>query len=374
MKNKKGFTLIELLAVIVILAIIALIAVPIVLNMINQARKSAARSAALGYVDAIEYNNGFAESEIDGYTKITGQKSISEIDVKMKGKKPDSGTVTINENGKVTSATLCINGYTVTYDGDAHVGNKCSGDGGSNVPRPNSFATDSWATIAANTSSNKYHVGDLKNVSIDMDDDGTPEVYRLRIANTSTPSVCGTSGYSQTACGFVVEFYDVLEWHAMNTTNSNAGGWEAMPTRTYINTTIYNKLPSDLKSVIIVTNPIVSGQGYANGQSGAGTSPNTSDKLYLLSAREVGFDMQYDYKKDEITDTRTLDYYSANNNDSSRIKSLLTTQNSDWLLRTANGNHNQTFFTVDPEGSIFGLYSVTSPRGIAPAFRIGNTQ
>ena len=53
MKNKKGFTLIELLAVIVILAIIALIAVPIVLNMINSARKSAARSAALGYVDAI---------------------------------------------------------------------------------------------------------------------------------------------------------------------------------------------------------------------------------------------------------------------------------------------------------------------------------
>ena len=45
--NKKGFTLIELLAVIVILAIIALIAVPIVLNMISQARRSAARSAVI---------------------------------------------------------------------------------------------------------------------------------------------------------------------------------------------------------------------------------------------------------------------------------------------------------------------------------------
>ena len=38
MKNK-GFTLIELLAVIVILAIIALIAVPIILNIIDDARK-----------------------------------------------------------------------------------------------------------------------------------------------------------------------------------------------------------------------------------------------------------------------------------------------------------------------------------------------
>ena len=36
---KKGFTLIELLAVIVILAVIALIATPIVINIINNAKK-----------------------------------------------------------------------------------------------------------------------------------------------------------------------------------------------------------------------------------------------------------------------------------------------------------------------------------------------
>ena len=39
MKKKKEFTLIELLTVVVILAIIALIATPIVLNLINAARK-----------------------------------------------------------------------------------------------------------------------------------------------------------------------------------------------------------------------------------------------------------------------------------------------------------------------------------------------
>ena len=45
---KKGFTLIELLAVIVILAIIALIATPIILGIINYARKeSNERSAEL---------------------------------------------------------------------------------------------------------------------------------------------------------------------------------------------------------------------------------------------------------------------------------------------------------------------------------------
>ena len=50
---KKGFTLIELLAVIVILAIISLIAIPIVLNIIEDARKSSIADSAYGYIDGI---------------------------------------------------------------------------------------------------------------------------------------------------------------------------------------------------------------------------------------------------------------------------------------------------------------------------------
>lgn len=53
-KNTKGFTLIELLAVIVVLAIIALIATPIVLNLINDARRGAAEQTANAYVKAFE--------------------------------------------------------------------------------------------------------------------------------------------------------------------------------------------------------------------------------------------------------------------------------------------------------------------------------
>mgnify|MGYP003290249283 CR=1 FL=1 len=51
---KKGFTLIELLAVIVILAIIAIIAVPIVLNIINDSKKSSLLISAESYLDASE--------------------------------------------------------------------------------------------------------------------------------------------------------------------------------------------------------------------------------------------------------------------------------------------------------------------------------
>ena len=47
MRNTKGFTLIELLAVIVILAIIALIATPMILGVIDSAKKGAAQSSAM---------------------------------------------------------------------------------------------------------------------------------------------------------------------------------------------------------------------------------------------------------------------------------------------------------------------------------------
>ena len=114
--KRKGFTLIELLAVIVILAIIMVIAVPQILNAIENSRKSAAVSSAQLYIRAIEYNNKFADMKPTEYTKITSG-DVSGINVSIKGEGPTSGSVTINENGKVSSASLCIQGYTVNYNG-----------------------------------------------------------------------------------------------------------------------------------------------------------------------------------------------------------------------------------------------------------------
>ena len=54
MKNK-GFTLIELLAVIVILAIIALIATPIILGIIDDARKSSSERGAELVISSVEW-------------------------------------------------------------------------------------------------------------------------------------------------------------------------------------------------------------------------------------------------------------------------------------------------------------------------------
>jgi prepilin-type N-terminal cleavage/methylation domain-containing protein len=126
--KKKGFTLIELLAVIVILAIIALIATPIILNMINNARKSAAVDSAYGYIEALETNNALAAMTPEKYTVIEDGENINidDINVTIKGSYPDSGKLTITK-GKVEKAELCINGYTVEYeDNKAEATKKCN--------------------------------------------------------------------------------------------------------------------------------------------------------------------------------------------------------------------------------------------------------
>lgn len=75
------------------------------------------------------------------------------------------------------------------------------------IPAPVSFATDSWATIKKAVQDNNtslYNVGDTKEVNINGTD------YTVRIANKTTGEHCGDedTAYSQTACGFVVEFID----------------------------------------------------------------------------------------------------------------------------------------------------------------------
>ena len=101
----------------------------------------------------------------------------------------------------------------------------------------------------------------------------------MRIANITTPSECNNAGFSQTACGFVVEFVDILEERGMNDTATNVGGWKDSKIRTYANGDFLQKLPSDLQNVIISTDVI----------SGGSETPNitSNDKIYLLSAHEV---------------------------------------------------------------------------------------
>lgn len=126
---KKGFTLIELLAVIVILALIALIAIPLILGVIEDSRKSAAIDSSYGFVEAIEYSNSMTSLNSTDYPVInSGDVSVINNLIKLKGTKPTSGSVVVT-NSKVTSASLCIDSYQITYDGTkSTIEGKCGGN------------------------------------------------------------------------------------------------------------------------------------------------------------------------------------------------------------------------------------------------------
>ena len=132
--KRKGFTLIELLAVIVILAIIALIATPMILGVIDSAKRSSAKTSMQYYVEAVEKSlvvsqlnaNTYNVSAGDIYTvngktltKSTGSANSSEtITIDYKGDVP-TGTITFGNNGLVSKAELTFSGIInklVTYD------------------------------------------------------------------------------------------------------------------------------------------------------------------------------------------------------------------------------------------------------------------
>lgn len=119
-KNTKGFTLVELLAVIVILAIIALIATPIILGVIDDARKGAAKSAALGYIDAVEKQIAIDDLKSTKVVTLpTEGGAFTNADIAVKGSKPSAVALKYS-GGKIADGTVTITGYTVTIDANGN--------------------------------------------------------------------------------------------------------------------------------------------------------------------------------------------------------------------------------------------------------------
>ena len=124
--KKKGFTLIELLAVIIILAIIALIATPIILNVIDDARKSAGKSEASMILSGI--NNYCATSamknQLDGSVDIcTDDDGVTIDDVSQMVSLGNAKVLEVEyENGKVTKLKVKSNTHTFTLCSDGNFG------------------------------------------------------------------------------------------------------------------------------------------------------------------------------------------------------------------------------------------------------------
>ena len=285
---------------------------------------------------------------------------------------------------KVTSSTNMFRGCTNLVGG---AGTKYNSsyvdktyariDGGTSNPgyftdvasKPSQFSLDDWGTIVRNVKSgntNMYKIGDTKEVNLGS----TYGTHTLRVANTSTPSECSTSGFSQTACGFVLEFADIITTHTMNDTNTNVGGWSSTSMRTFVNNDIYNAIPSEVKNAIIDTT-VVSGHGSTSGE----TNFTSTDKLYLLSTAEVWAQGSSNtINNDTARDlTRQLDYYknlgTSTSNYSGAIKKSGTSADN-WWLRAAHSYYTNDFLDVTIDGD-WNYIHATRTYGVAPAFRLG---
>ena len=273
--NKNGFTLIELLAVISILAILVVIAMPNVLQIYNDSKKNTfviesqeiLKQAISNFISdsigdlsstIIYTTEAFYIDEEGKY--IYTNEDPGEVEYYKERllnlEENKSYTLFLDSNGNIIKAKIWDNNF---YYSDENLDGidysmvdvnrikegPCSNDSNNIVSvEQKTFAEDSWETIANAVKAGKataYEVGDKKEITIDGY--GT---LTVRVANNTTPNECTAEGFSQTACGFVVEFEDVITTYNMNT---NVGGWKDSEMRSWLNTTLYNALPKELKKL-----------------------------------------------------------------------------------------------------------------------------
>ena len=285
------------------------------------------------------------------YTSIKNE--LENNSTKVLAKESLNGTLTVSLDK--TSTEEVNEEYTCSLEFNAVERN----DLGKEIPDSVSFSTDSWDSIqrAVKTGkTSKYNVGDTK--EINLTNFGK---HKIRIANMSE---CTNGETSETACGFVIEFADIITKQQFNSTNTNVGGWRDSELRVYINETLYNVLPSELQNVISTTK-VISGHGSTSGE----TNFETQDKLYLLNAQEVWEENDFDTS---VGTSKQLDYYKNQGVTTTNYEGAIKKYNriaSIWWLRSTYSGSNFDFLYAGDNGK--WLDNLTKKcYGISPAFRI----
>ena len=360
MKNK-GFTLVELLAVIAILALLVIIALPNVLKMFNQAKKDTFLTEAKTVYKEISkkyISETMRGNKISIISNDNNKLELESNDLKYKVKLKNDGSI---KKFEVSNGNYCISGK---FNNLSELTTDKITEGKCEETPPKNFSTDDWETIIdviREGDGSEYAVGSTKEVNL-----GTYGTHILRVANTSTPSECSTTGFSQTACGFVLEFADVITTHKMNDTNTNVGGWPSTSMRTFVNNDIYNAIPDEIKNEIIDTT-VISGHGKSNTENFTST-----DKLYLLSTAEVWAQGSSNTISDDAARdvTRQLDYYKNLGTSTTNRSGAVKKSGYAWWLRVANSSDNNNFYRVNNRGD-WSNNNASTTNGVSPAFRLG---
>lgn len=223
-----------------------------------------------------------------------------------------------------------------------------------------SFAKSSWAQIAALSESGAaktyFSVGDEKTIELT-----TGEEITLVILGFNHDDLTGGG-----KAGMSIGMKNLLATtYRMNTSSTNAGGWDESEMRTSTMATLLSQLPSDLQSVIKQVNK----KATAGSQSESITT--SADKLWLLAMSEIFSATSIENSSTWII-ANNADTYNAegtqykyyenligDNNGGTATNSLLIKKLSNgsgsanpWWLRSPRTNINNNFWYIRSSGDV----------------------
>ena len=203
--------------------------------------------------------------------------------------------------------------------------------------------------------SDYWSAGDTRTVQLSaMAADGVGESH----AAQSVEFVLTDPGHYTLAngkpCNFVVLQKDCLKkLGVMNSKDTNSGGWNSCPRRTWCNLVYRNAIPETLRPIFK--------QFTTHAANGSGSSSvASSDYFALFSEIEIFGSKKYANQTAEAQNSQ-LDYYKTSSN---RIKRLNGSVNSWWERSPASG-YSANFCQVGTSGSALYAKASTS-RGVAP--------
>lgn len=204
-----------------------------------------------------------------------------------------------------------------------------------------SFANASWDTIntiaQSGQASSVFSIGDTKSISIN----GTN--YKIQIYDFNHDDLADGSGKAKITFGLA---NCLSTYYAMNSSNTNSGGWGSCALRTTLQNTILNQLPTELKTLI----KTVKKKTSAGSQST--TINTTNDTLFLFSEVELFGSTTYSVAGEGTQ-------YPIFTNNSSRIKKQGDTGSACyWWERSPFASDSTYFCFVSTDGSAnFGYAS-----------------
>ena len=205
------------------------------------------------------------------------------------------------------------------------------------------FATAAWGDIsriaAAGDAQKYFNVGDEKTVEL-----STGEVITLVILGFNHDDL--TSGGK---APITVGMKNLLATrYRMNSSNTNAGGWDNSEMRTTTMQTLLGQLPSDLQAVIKSVNK------KATSGSASTTITTSSDKLFLFSEVEIDGTTSSWY----VSEGEQYEYWKTVKNGKTSADRIKYSSNGGgsadwWWLRSPHDSGSAAFRYIHSLGSVY---------------------